>query len=34
MSLNYKIPTKNRLAKEENNILNNSKDEQQPSIGN
>lgn len=34
MSLNYKIPTKNKLAKEENNILNNSKDEQQPSIGN
>jgi hypothetical protein len=34
ISLNYKIPTKNKLAKEENNILNNNKKEDQPAIGN
>lgn len=33
-SLNYKIPTKNKLAKEEGNILNNEKKEDNPSIGN
>jgi hypothetical protein len=34
ISLNYKIPTKNKLAKEEGNILNNTKKEDQPTIGN
>jgi hypothetical protein len=34
ISLNYKIPTKNKLAKEEGNILNNDKKEDQPAIGN
>ncbi len=33
-SLNYKIPTKNKLAKEEGNILNKDKNENQPAIGN
>ena len=34
LSLNYKIPTKNKLAKEEGNILNNDKKDDQPAIGN
>ena len=34
LSLNYKIPTKNKLAKEEGIILNNDKKDDQPSIGN
>lgn len=34
ITLNYKIPTKNKLAKEEGNILNNTKKEDQPTIGN
>lgn len=34
ITLNYKIPTKNKLAKEESNILNNDKKEDQPVIGN
>ena len=34
ITLNYKIPTKNKLAKEEGNILNNDKKEDQPDIGN
>lgn len=34
LSLNYKIPTKNKLAKEEGNILNNYKKDDQPAIGN
>jgi hypothetical protein len=34
ITLNYKIPTKNKLAKEEGNILNNDKKEDQPAIGN
>jgi len=34
ITLNYKIPTKNKLAKEESNILNNDKKEEQPVIGN
>ena len=34
ISLNYKIPTKNKLAKEEGNILNNTKKEDLPTIGN
>lgn len=34
ITLNYKIPTKNKLAKEESNILNNDKKDDQPVIGN
>jgi hypothetical protein len=34
LSLNYKIPTKNKLAKEEGIILNNDKKDDQPAIGN
>jgi hypothetical protein len=34
LSLNYKIPTKNKLAKEEGNLLNNDKKDDQPAIGN
>lgn len=34
ITLNYKIPTKNKWAKEESNILNNDKKEEQPVIGN
>jgi len=34
ITLNYKIPTKNKLAKEEGNILNNDKKDDQPAIGN
>lgn len=34
LSLNYKIPTKNKLAKEEGIMLNNDKKDDQPAIGN
>ncbi len=34
ITLNYKIPTKNKLAKEEGPLLNNEKKEDQPAIGN